>query len=57
MTTKTKEMPQKISKDVFKKTILEDYRLAVEVRESGHKEEEMFYLEKVVLESLVMVKN
>lgn len=35
MTTKTKEMPQKISKDVFKKTILEDYRLAVEVRESG----------------------
>tara|TARA_B100000674_G_scaffold301251_1_gene250099 strand:- start:6284 stop:8707 length:2424 start_codon:yes stop_codon:yes gene_type:complete len=35
MTTKTKEMPQKISKDIFKKTILEDYRLAVEVRESG----------------------
>ena len=35
MTTKNKEIPQKISKNVFKKTILDDYRLAVEVRESG----------------------
>ncbi len=35
MTTKTKETPQKISKDKFKENILQDYRLAVEVRESG----------------------
>ena len=35
MTTKVKEVPQKMSKDKFKETILTDYRLAAEVRESG----------------------
>ena len=35
MTTKVKEVPQKMSKDKFKETILADYRLAAEVRESG----------------------
>ena len=35
MTTKVKEIPQKMSKDKFKETILADYRLAAEVRESG----------------------
>ena len=35
MRTKVKEVPQKMSKDKFKETILADYRLAAEVRESG----------------------
>ncbi|MBT6013578.1 MAG: hypothetical protein HOG85_02030, partial [Flavobacteriales bacterium] len=36
MTTKTKEAPIKISKKTFKETILSDYKLAAEVRESGN---------------------
>ena len=35
MSTKVKTVNKKISKDDFKATILSDYRLAAEVRESG----------------------
>ena len=35
MAKKEKDIPQKMSKDKFKETILADYRLAAEVRESG----------------------
>ena len=56
MSKKTND--KKLSKEDFKDVILSDFRLVNEVRESsllGRRE--MFFLEKVVLGFLVMVKN